>query len=274
MKQSWDISRSYIVDDNGNCGFTGQEMITEMSIPYIDFYQTRAASGSMGGMEHTYMVPTLNLGVSFNIPLFEYIYKEYCGVRCDGFTLPLEEIGTCYYYDIAYTALNGAIPEFNYECIQDSLRRELYSTMNDDMIEFVDNLGKARLTYGKEYLTYASMTRVPNLNISYQKEPFETPIYIDWGMSGRRFTGSMYIEPVASCAYKSNGKVAIFLCDVLEEDKALNFTIDAKTLYGIENGTLTIYEDGVEKNVIELENGIANIDFTLSSRKVYMIEIK
>ena len=275
MQTSWEISRRNVVDENGNCGFTGQEMISEQVLPYVDFYQARSASGEMGGMEHDAIMKLVQNDVAIKIPLFEYVYHEYAGVRGDGFTLPIASIGVPYYHAMAYVALNGGIPEFNYECLSASAFTTLVNDLDVDMIRFVDTLGKARLTYGKEYLVYGKMTRVPDLGVAKEEFTYETPIVINWGNNGGLKRGEMMLDPVVASAFESDGKIAIFLCNITGEEKQVSFTLDANNLYGKAEGSVSLVNDGgTKQNLASLADGKAEVSIDLSARSVYMITVE
>lgn len=275
LEKSHEISRAYTVDKAGNNGFTGQEMITENVLPYVDFYQTRAASGEMGGMEHDQIMKMVQNDVAVKIPLFEYVYHEYAGVRGDGFTLPVSSVGVPYYQAMAFTALNGGIPEFNYECYDHSKFDTLAGDLDVDMIKFINTLGKARLTYGKDFLVYGEMARPPELSQNRQQFSYETPIVINWSSVGGTKRGNMMLEPVVASAFKSGGKAAVFLCNITGESVEMNFTLNAGRLYGIGSGTVSCLRDGVEIESPGSLNGEgkAEIGLNLKSRKVYMLTI-
>lgn len=275
MNESYKISREVATDSNGNPGFTGQEMITEQVIPYVDLYQARSSAGEMSGMEHDAIMKLVQNDVAIKVPLFEYIYHEYCGIRADGFTLPITTIGTPYYHTMAYVALNGGLPEFNYECYDHEKFAELVKLFDTDMIEFVDKLGQARLSYGKDFLVYGAMARTPNLNIQKEEFYYETPIVINWGSVGGLKKGNILIDPIVRSAYTNNDQTAIFLCNVTDADRELNFTIDALNLYGIDSGTVSYVCDNNEVIQLgDLSDGKIDISLKLNSRSIYMIIIE
>lgn len=274
LERSHDISRDYTVDEAGNCGFTGQEMITENVLPYVDVYQTRAGAGEMGGMENDMIMNLVRNDVAEKIPLFEYVYHEYSGVRMDGFTLPLASVGVPYYYTMAFTALNGGIPEFNYECIARESLDGLAEEMDVGMIRFVDTLGKARIGYGKDYLVYGSMARVPSLGLEKQMYSYETPIVINWSSVGGLRSGEMLLSPVVASAFRSGDKVALFLCNITDQAQDVSFTVDAAELYGMDLASVTALCDGAPVEAPAVSEGKADVQMRLESRKVYMIELQ
>jgi hypothetical protein len=276
MQESWEVSRRNVVDEAGNPGFTGQEMITEQFLPYIDFYQARSAGGAMTGMEHDLIMKLVEQGSAVKIPLFEYVYHEYAGVRIDGFVLPTSCLGVPYYHTVAYVALNGGLPEFNYECLRDAYRNAFLNEVDEAMVRFVGLLGRARLTYGKDYLVYGRMARTPDLGVARRAFPFQTPLVINWTDNGGLKEGESWLDPVVCSAFSHGDSVAIFLCNITEEAQTVRFPLDAAKLYGIPQGTVSILRDGEEccAPTSLNENGVLELSLELSSRAVYTILVR
>lgn len=269
MDKTFNVSRSI----ENKTPFVGQEMITEKIIPYVDYYQTRSASGYMGEMEHEHIMPLLKIDAAYKIPLFEYIYSEYVGMRLDGFTLPFTSIGDAYYYIIAYCILNGYIAQYNYENTDRSKFDTFADNFDEEMVEYLSKLGDAKITYGKDYLNYPIRVRTPESNTERVMVDFDSPILANWQKQSSK-TGKIGIDPVVSSAYKGNSGVAIFLINVLSNDKNISFTIDANSLYGINNGEVSLLINGENKTILgNLIDGKIKIDLKLNSRDVYMIEI-
>lgn len=270
LKNVYDISRQFN-------GFTGQEMISEVMIPYVDSYQCRANAGEMGGMESDVIMDYVKAGTAEKIHLFEYVYSEYCGVRLDAFTLPLSSVGTPYYYVTAFTALNGGIPEFNWEWTGDLTypTAEKYDT---DMIQFVSTLGEARRSYGKEYLVYGKMVRTPDVGAEKIRYDYSTPInngdgsWSNFDEQGNK-VGEMLCDNIVVSAYEHNGSIAIFLCNVTDEEMSTTFTLDTDALYGMLEGNIQCYTNGVSETLCSLQKGKAEISINLPSREVVMLVI-
>ncbi len=270
LKTVSDLSRTYN-------GFTGQEMLSEVMIPYVDIYQCRANAGEMGGMENDIIMDYVKSGAAEKIHLFEYIYKEYCGIRLDGFTLPLESVGTPYYYVTAFTALNGGIPEYNWEWCGDTTYPKA-SAYDTGMIGFISELGKARTDYGKNFLVYGEMTKSPDVGAGKTRYAYSTPInngdgsWSDFDQQGNK-TGNMLCDNVVVSAFRANGEVAIFLCNITDAPFDVSFTINAKDDYGIEKGTVNVRQNGGAQKAADIRSGKANVELTLPSRKVVMLTV-
>lgn len=256
-------------------GFTGQEMLSEIMIPYVDIYQCRANGGEMGGMENDVIMDYVKNGTAEKIHLFEYVYKEYCGIRLDGFTLPIASVGTPYYYVTAFTALNGGIPEYNWEWCGDTTypRADEYDA---DMIKFVSMLGKARTGYGKDYLVYGELVPAPDTGTGKERYAYSTPINNNdgsWGNfdeQGNR-VGNMLCDNVVVSAFRYNDKVAVFLCNITDKPVSTQFEINCEEYYGIQSGAVMNGSKGVSEKIADIRSGIANVNVQLPSREVVML---
>lgn len=270
LKNVYDISRQF-------SGFTGQEMLSEVMIPYVDTYQCRANAGEMGGMENDIIMKYVQEGNAEKIHLFEYIYSEYCGIRLDSFTLPLRSVGTPYYYVTAFTALNGGIPEYNWEWTGDTTypKAEEYDA---EMIQFISALGEARTSYGKDYLVYGKMVRTPEVGSEKNRYDYSTPInngdgsWADFNAQGNK-VGEMLCDDIVVSAYEYDDSIAIFLCNITEKDMNVEFKLDANELYGISSGVVECYSGGKTENLCKVKGGKANISLELPSREVVMLTI-
>lgn len=271
LKKVYEISREYN-------GFTGQEMLSEVMIPYVDIYQCRANAGEMGGMENGIIMDYVEDGSAEKIHLFEYIYKEYCGIRLDGFTLPITTVGTPYYYVTAFTALNGGIPEYNWEWTGD-YSYPVASEYDLNMIDFINSLGEVRTTYGKDYLVYGQMVAVPNVGSNKKRFAYQTPINNnDGSWSGFEEQGDkigeMLCDEVVVSAFEYDGKVAIFLCNVTDSEITLDFNLDAMDLYGINSGKVSAISKDYKASKGLIQNGSVDINLSLPIREVMMLIIE
>src|SRR5690606_10187892 len=140
----------------------GHELIFEQLLPYLDYYQARANAGMMGWMEHDRIKAVLNAGTAQKIPLFDYVYSGYGARRMDGYAYADASQGGMYYHSMAVTALNGGIPEYNFEFLDFADYMTLEET-DREMLRYIDELSTMRTTYGKRYLTYGTQVRAPEV---------------------------------------------------------------------------------------------------------------
>lgn len=247
----------------------GQEMIYEQLIPYVDFYQARANGGLISFMEGGRFHEGIREGITEKIPLFDYVYHAYGALRTDGFMLPIETVGDGYYHAMAFTVLNGGLPEYNFEFFN-------LATIADNAylpyLEFIDELGKARTEYGKEFLVYGDMRKAPTVSKETVTYDFLNQNVSD---GASVLEGTATYERVISSAFEYDGKIGIFLINIAEDDMTSKFILEAGRFYGVENGEVKIYnaENDTYSKLAEIENGEAKCSVKLPSREVVMLVI-
>src|SRR5690606_33880924 len=87
----------------------GTEMMNEVFIDVLDYYQARAGGQPAAPLEGWNIRELLKSGEEELIPMFTYVYHEYGAVRIDGWGKLVEEIGDLYYFTVARTYLWGGI---------------------------------------------------------------------------------------------------------------------------------------------------------------------
>lgn len=256
----------------------GTEMLTERILPYIDFYQARANGGPLGWMESDEIRGMVEDNVAIKIPLFDYVYHEYGGVRMDGYLVPLDELGNSYYYIAAYTALNGGIVEFNYEYFPiDTLPSA--NRINVEMVDFVNRLGNMRTTYGKDYLVYGHMKDTPSINSGLVTYEYFQPNYtsLNSASTGRTIlTGEWEMNKVVTAAYENEkGNVAIFFSNITEKTIDECFVLQALRDYGISSADVYLRSsvNPTSRKVTSVKNGTAKIGLRMQPHQIYMLEI-
>ncbi len=252
----------------------GVEMITDKVIQYIDFYQARANAGLLGWMESDQIRDLLENGCAVKIPLFDYAFHEYGAVRCDGYLVPIDELGQSYYYIAAYTALNGGIPEFNLEYYADE---DIPSAalINIQMVDYINTLGKVRTGFGKDYLVYGQMVRAPEIGTSRTEYEYFNSNIRPW-CDTPYIGGTHTLDDVVMSAYKTtDGRIAIFLANVSQNNINTKFVLNALRDYGIANGKVYVTStNGAKTQIATIKNGSAKIDLSLATGEVYMLEIE
>ncbi|MEW5807600.1 MAG: DUF6259 domain-containing protein [Acidobacteriota bacterium] len=172
----------------------GTEMISELFISQVDFYQARAGAGPMSMLEGDEFRDAEKSGWAEKIPIFDYIYHEYGPVRLDGNAKVAPEFGEIFYWIGGRIALWGALLELNYEL--SALERfpgmtlpwtwyETYKETYDVMDispygldagkkEFLKEISGARTGFAKDYLAYGMMARPARILTPVPK------ITLDW----------------------------------------------------------------------------------------------
>ena len=251
----------------------GVEMITEQVLPYIDFYQARANGGILGWMEDGAIRYYVEENIAEKIPLFDYVYHEYGALRMDGYLVPDSELSGSYYHTAAFTTLNGGIPEFNFEFYPvENLPAS--SRIDIDMVDYINLLGNVRSGFGKDYLVYGKMQKSPSIGTGYVNYECNNP-NISPANGTYPLSGIAKVKEVVISTYEANGKIAIFLSNITENDIEVSFVLNVLRDYGIEAGSISLTSTigDVNETVSSIKKGTANIDLTLKSRQVYMLEI-
>ncbi len=266
---------SDLMDENKTYS-VGGEMISEQMLPYLDYYQARANGNLAAYMESDYIRPYIEMGVAKIVPLFTYVYHEYGALRLDGFLVPDEQLSNTFYHTAALTALDGGIVEFNYEYYYPLTTLPSTSDISLDMLEFVNKLGLARTTYGKNYLVYGDMLPSPNLGTGQSTYEFNNPNYTPRTCNNYlTLSGEDTLDDVVVSSFKYSNNIAIFLSNITSKDLDVAFVLHALRDFGITNGTIYMTSSlGDNKVKIgSLENGNSNIQINLKSHEVYMLEI-
>ena len=93
----------------------GTELMNEVFLEQLDYYQARSWSQPCGYLETLYFRDWIKSGSMKMVPAFTYVYHEYGGIRIDGWGKLTDAIGDLFYHTVAKTYLWGALYELNYE---------------------------------------------------------------------------------------------------------------------------------------------------------------
>ncbi len=213
----------------------GTEMISEVFLGTLDYYQARAEAGPVSTFEGDYFRDWVIGGQAEKIPLFSYVYHDYAPVRLDGWAKLSPDFGDIFYWIASRVTLWGGLFELNYEFSfleeLDGHREDVerhYATIDDlsfpidpKKVEFLKEIGAARTGFGKPYLVYGQMARPLELT---------TPkIDLDWYFyNGSRGLGSLYERgtfrvPQVSHAvwWDAQGNLGLFFANLAQEEITL-----------------------------------------------------
>ena len=264
---------SDLMDANGTYA-VGAEMITEQALKYVDYYQARAAGDLAAYMETDSIRAMLSNHFAKLIPLFTYVYHEYGALRLDGFMVPDDELLTNSYHTAAWIALNGGIPEYNYEYYPAS-QLPTSSDISLVLTDYINDLGNVRSGYGKNYLVYGRMLRAPEIGSTQTEYTFNNPNYTPGTCNGQTTLGGIETyDDVLASAYSYNGKMAFFLSNITNKDREVAFEINMLEEYGLSDGTIYLVDQTGERKLTEINNGIAKISVSLKPYSIIMLEIK
>ncbi len=158
----------------------GTEMINEVFLAEIDYYQARAEASPLSSFEGDFFRPWLVAGTAEKVPLFTYVYHEYAPVRMDGWSKLSVEVGDLYYWVASRVTLWGGLFEINCEFSalealgdQIDLSEEHYYhfdqrnyPVDPAKAAFVGEVAKARTSFARDYLIYGTMLRPLPLEVA------------------------------------------------------------------------------------------------------------
>jgi len=206
----------------------GTEMVNEVFLREIDYYQARAEGGLLASFEGEFFRDWIASGDAEKIPMFAYVYHEYGPVRLDGWGKPSRESGDLFYWVAARVALWGGLFELNYEFspLEDLEGRvddpdEHYHafpagsyTLDESKLAFVRQLGQMRTGFGNPYLVYGTMLRPLALEVP--------PVRLDWHHYNRpkpmpdvQHAGTFEVPEVFHSAWAApDGSIGLFFINL------------------------------------------------------------
>ena len=223
----------------------GTEMMNEIYLPYIDFYQARAWGQPCSTLETWPFRKQMYSGQMRMIPLFDYVYHEYGAVRMDGWGKLVEEIGSIFFHTAAKVYLWGGLYEINHEY---SPMEELDGKENDgqehyfhfdpqhcaytpERAAYVGGFARLRLGAGNPYLSYGRMADPPKMDIP---EATYDWYHYNHGQkdSSYKAKGSYKAESVVVSAFTDDeGGYALFMANAGQKPRTLSFTVSNRSLH-------------------------------------------
>jgi hypothetical protein len=258
----------------------GTEMINEVFIPVVDYYQARAEASPLSSFEGDFLRAWIKDGTAEKVPLFTYIYHEYGPMRMDGWSKLSVEVGDLFYWVASRVTLWGGLFEINCEFSpletlngqNDPSDEHYYQFENRDFgvdpakANFVTEVAAARTGFAKDYLVYGTMLRplaldVPTLSLDYflYNAPKDSKSYNDHGTKA--------VSQVIHAAWRGpNGKVGLLFVNLHRSDSfCLPLSLDAIS-YGANVSIERVTSD--ERTRIK-----AGTDIELPPRRIVLIEI-
>ena len=169
----------------------GAEMVNEVFLDRLDFYQARAEAAPLSPFESNFFRDWIISGQCEKIPLFAFVYHEYGPIRLDGWGKLSKETGELWYWVAARVALWGGMYELNYEFsplevldgkMEDTT--EHYATIapveyaiDPAKEDFVRDIALARTGFAQPYLVFGIMQRpldldVPDIDLNWRMYNF------------------------------------------------------------------------------------------------------
>lgn len=261
----------------------GTEMMNEIFLDVLDYYQARAGGQPASMLEGWNIKHLLISGEAELIPMFAYVYHEYGAVRLDGWGKLVNEIGELFYYTVARTYLWGGLYELNYEYSpmeaidgEENSPEEHYFSFQPKGYEFdperakyVGQFANLRTGMGNKYLAYGKMLRP--LDFSSNKVKLSWYHY-NCGENSPDYDaeGELVVDSIVHSAWQyKNESIGLFFANVSEESQNVTFALDKENIE-LYNERLHVYQGQTRLDA----NEDGTFTFSINPRSVIMLEVK
>lgn len=274
----------------------GTEMMCEVFLPQLDYYQARAWAQPAAAFETWPFHSLMKSGQAEMVPLFTYVYHEYGPQRLDGWGKLVAETGEYFHQIVARTYLWGGLYELNYEYSP----MEALDGVETDPAEhyfkfdpqgfaydpsraaYVAQFAALRTGVGNPYLAYGIMLRPPAVESPQVRMPWFH--YNSGQKTGEyRTRGSLLVPSVLASAWRkeegTGASVAFFLANTDGKEVSARADIGRKD-FGLEGDgwTLRIVRGfGKDRSPVTVERGplagpAVALAMVLAPREVVMVE--
>lgn len=272
----------------------GTEMINEVFLPVLDFYQARAGAQPCSSLEMWPYKELINEGKAELIPMFAYVYHEYGAVRMDGWGKCVEEVGDLFYDTVAKIYEWGGLYELNHEYspgeaidgVETSVEEHYWEGFSEFGYEYsqsrahyIRQFADMRTGRANRYLAYGKMMKPPCVSDAVATKHY---YHYNHGVS-EIFEGDILLPAVRAAAWESvdpapKGYAIIMTNTTLERGKKVKIEINAtdypgarivKLIKGF--GTNELEEQLL--GMLEGEESKLVIELALPSRQPVMLEL-
>lgn len=268
----------------------GTEMINEVFLPELDFYQARAGAQPCSALEMWPYKSLLNEGIAELIPLFAFVYHEYGAVRMDGWGKVVEEVGDLFYDNVAKIYLWGGLYEINHEYSPGEAfdgketrpedhyynwQRSFGYEYAPGRARYIGQFANLRTGAGNPYLAYGEMMPPPAIDVPQRDKHY---YHYNHGPQAI-FSGDIQLPAVRASAWKrTDGKVgyAIFLTNTELDEQRVKLQLNAADFLGAEKVVLrTGFGNGEpqETRMGSLKDETLTLTLKLPARTPVMLEI-
>jgi hypothetical protein len=285
--QQIDRTQKSMSDTAGRYVPVGTEMISELLIPSVDFYQARAEASPSSAFEADFWRAWLVAGKVEKIPLFAFVFHEYGPVRMDGWAKLAAEAGDIFYWVASRVTLWGGLFELNYEFSgletlggqHDDPAGHYYAfeprdyAIDTRKAAFVGEVARARAGWANRYLAYGKMLRPPVLDApKMEMDYFLYNCGRDLPHYGEK--GSTRVDSVICAAWTTGGKSAVFFVNLTREEMQVQPLLEPARL-GFKDGetlSLTRLEENKTTPLGSI-SGAQKINISLPPRRIVAVEI-
>lgn len=223
----------------------GTELINEVFLAQLDYYQARAWAQPCSNLETMYFRDWIKSGALKIVPAFTYIYHEYGGIRLDGWGKLTDDTGTLFYNTVAKTYLWGGLFELNYEYSPlESIKGEINSAeehyfsftprfcpFSERKAAYLSQYAALRTGIGNKYLAYGKMCKpltIPNTKTMFSYFQYnsgqEGPEYEDRGF----ISEDTVLHSVWEYSAQNEHNVALFFANTSEDNYTLSLELPCK----------------------------------------------
>jgi hypothetical protein len=265
----------------------GTEMINEVFIDRLDFFQARAEASPVTSFEADKFRDWIKEGRVEKVPLFAYVYHEFGPVRMDGWAKLSREHGDLFYWIGARVLAWGGLFELNYEFspletidgVAEPLDEHYFPLpdhryeIDPDKAAFVRELAAARTGPANQYFAYGAM--LPPLDL-------ESPtIGLPWlhynsppGWPAFGDAGVHTVPAVIHCAWRSADCAAVVLVNIDSTEHQLDVPANAFNLRLDPERAYEVFRiDGAERTWLGPLTGGGVRAVSLPPRKVVVLEV-
>ncbi len=251
FKENYEATRAAVTERAGKYVPIGTEMMNEVFLDDLDFYQARAWAEPASAFEGGAFRALLKSGEMRAVPLFSYVYHEYGAQRLDGWGKLVGEIGDLFYHTVAKTYLWGGIYELNYEYspmeavegVENDpaehycpFKKEGFA-LREDRAAYLAQFAGLRTGCGNQYLAYGRM--LPPLELDTPAHEFTWMHYncsADW--AEYHDSGVYTADSVVTSSWMSvgseNPSVGIFFANTTGRAQTFGAALDIRR-YGVES---------------------------------------
>ncbi len=204
----------------------GTEMINEVFLDCLDYYQARAFAQPCSSFEVWPCHDLLVKGQAEMIPLFQYVYSGYGPLRLDGWGKLVEEGGDIIFHTIAKTYLWGGLFEINaeYSPMEDlgqgenSPEEHYYPftprgfRYSGRMAKYLSRFAKLRVSELGRFLQYGRMKMPPKVRSRKIKRSWFQYNGNDSSIE-QNTRGVISLDAVLSSCWELDGKTAVFMAN-------------------------------------------------------------
>jgi hypothetical protein len=252
-------TKAALAADRGKYIPLGTEMMNEIFLDVLDFYQARANAQPCSSLETWPFRKLIRQGAARTIPMLQYVYAGYAPPRLDGWGKLTRECGDIVYHTIAKTYLWGGLFEMNseyspMEVIDDAGENptgEHYCDLckrgfryDSGLAAYLGKFARLRVGAWGRFWAYGQMLRPPALMCRKLYRPYYQYNHSEH-VPEQHDRGLMLLDAVIAQAWRLEGKEAVFIANTsgFEEQCAVRLPFAVGAAWG-EDGAKRVFDPG------------------------------